>query len=163
MLNLILGFVMFGVAMGITTDDLKGVLRSPKVVGVGLVGQLLLLPAVTLLLVALLSPWLTPGVAMGMILVSCCPGGNVSNFMVHLAKGKDRILGATIVATHAGEMISEVTLAMVGKLGLGTILNVIHPYPTQAEALKRVAGEHARRRLTPTVAKLFERIMAWSR
>ncbi|MBW2313811.1 MAG: mercuric reductase [Deltaproteobacteria bacterium] len=82
---------------------------------------------------------------------------------VHLKKGTDKILGATIVASHAGEMISEITLAMVAKLGLGTILNVIHPYPTQAEAIKRAAGEHARGRLTPTVAKIFERIMAWSR
>jgi pyruvate/2-oxoglutarate dehydrogenase complex dihydrolipoamide dehydrogenase (E3) component len=82
---------------------------------------------------------------------------------VHLKKGSDRIVGATIVASHAGEMISEITLAMVGKLGLGTILNVIHPYPTQAEAIKRVAGEHARGRLTPTVARIFERWMAWSR
>ncbi|NNL65726.1 MAG: mercuric reductase, partial [Myxococcales bacterium] len=50
---------------------------------------------------------------------------------VHLKQGSDKILGATIVASHAGEMISEITLAMVGKLGLGTLLNVIHPYPTQ--------------------------------
>jgi pyruvate/2-oxoglutarate dehydrogenase complex dihydrolipoamide dehydrogenase (E3) component len=82
---------------------------------------------------------------------------------VHLKHGTDKILGATIVASHAGEMISEITLAVVAKLGLGTILNVIHPYPTQAEAIKRVAGEHARGRLTPTVAWLFDRIMAWSR
>jgi len=88
------------------------------------------------------------------------PGGFVK---VHLPRGNDRILGATIVASHAGEMISEVTLAMVGKLGLGTILNVIHPYPTQAEAIKRVAGEHARSRLTPTLAKILGRILAWSR
>jgi len=82
---------------------------------------------------------------------------------VHVKRGKDEILGATIVAAHAGELISEVTLAMVSGLGLGRFLDVIHPYPTQAEAIKRVAGEHARGRLTPTVAKIFERIMAWSR
>jgi len=82
---------------------------------------------------------------------------------VHHERGSDRILGATIVAAHAGEMISELTLAMVGGLGLGTILNVIHPYPTQAEAIKRVAGEHARARLTPRVKKIFERLLAWSR
>jgi pyruvate/2-oxoglutarate dehydrogenase complex dihydrolipoamide dehydrogenase (E3) component len=82
---------------------------------------------------------------------------------VHVKRGSDRILGATIVAAHAGELISEVTLAMVGGLGLGTILNVIHPYPTQAEAIKRVAGEHARARLTPRVKKVFERLLAWSR
>ncbi|HET7854752.1 MAG TPA: mercuric reductase, partial [Candidatus Methylomirabilis sp.] len=51
---------------------------------------------------------------------------------VHVRKGSDRILGATIVARHAGEMLSEITVAMVGNLGLKTIANVIHPYPTQA-------------------------------
>ena len=74
---------------------------------------------------------------------------------VHVKKGKDEILGATIVASHAGESISELTLAMVGKLGLGTILNVIHPYPTQAEAVKRAAGLWRRATFTPW--------MAWSR
>jgi pyruvate/2-oxoglutarate dehydrogenase complex dihydrolipoamide dehydrogenase (E3) component len=82
---------------------------------------------------------------------------------VHVRKGADEILGATIVARHAGEMISEITLAMVGKLGLKTIANVIHPYPTQAEAIKQVADNYNRTRLTPFVKKLFERIMAWQR
>ena len=59
---------------------------------------------------------------------------------VHVRKGTDKILGATIVARHAGEMISEVTVAMVGGVGLGTLAAVIHPYPTQAEAIKHVAG-----------------------
>ena len=58
---------------------------------------------------------------------------------IHVRKGTDEILGATIVARHAGEMISEVTLAMVGHLGLRTLSNVIHTYPTQAEAIKQVA------------------------
>jgi pyruvate/2-oxoglutarate dehydrogenase complex dihydrolipoamide dehydrogenase (E3) component len=82
---------------------------------------------------------------------------------VHVRKGTDEILGATIVARHAGEMISEITLAMVGKLGLKAIANVIHPYPTQAEAIKQVADAYNRTRLTPFVKKLFERIMAWQR
>ena len=55
---------------------------------------------------------------------------------VHVKRGTDKILGATIVARHAGEMINEISLAMVGGLGLKTIANVIHPYPTQAEAIK---------------------------
>jgi pyruvate/2-oxoglutarate dehydrogenase complex dihydrolipoamide dehydrogenase (E3) component len=82
---------------------------------------------------------------------------------IHTAKGKDRILGATIVAAHAGEMISEVTLAMVGKLGLGTILNTIHPYPTQAEAIKRAAGAWVRTRLSPLAAGALKRWMALRR
>ncbi|MFQ5881484.1 MAG: mercuric reductase [Candidatus Methylomirabilales bacterium] len=82
---------------------------------------------------------------------------------VHVKKGTDRILGATVVARHAGEMISEITLAMVGNLGLKTIANVIHPYPTQAEAIKQVADAYNRTRLTPFVKKLFDRWLAWTR
>jgi hypothetical protein len=68
---------------------------------------------------------------------------------VHVKPGTDKILGATIVARHAGEMINEISLAMVGGLGLKTIANVIHPYPTQAEAIKQVADQYSRTRLTP--------------
>jgi len=82
---------------------------------------------------------------------------------VHVAKGTDEILGATIVAAHAGEMISEITLAMVGKLGLGTLAGVIHPYPTQAEAIKQVADAYNRTRLTPFLKKAFTRWLSWTR
>ena len=68
---------------------------------------------------------------------------------VHVKRGTDKILGATIVARHAGDMIGEISLAMVGGLGLKTIANVIHPYPTQAEAIRQVADEYNRTRLTP--------------
>jgi pyruvate/2-oxoglutarate dehydrogenase complex dihydrolipoamide dehydrogenase (E3) component len=75
----------------------------------------------------------------------------------------DRILGATIVAAHGGEMISELTLAMVGRLGLRTIANTIHPYPTQAEAIKKLGDAYNRTRLTPTVKWLFEKWLSWTR
>jgi pyruvate/2-oxoglutarate dehydrogenase complex dihydrolipoamide dehydrogenase (E3) component len=78
-------------------------------------------------------------------------------------QGSDEIVGATIVAPHAGEMISEVTLAIVGKIGLGRILDVIHPYPTQAEGIKRAAGLYTRSRATPTVLKWMQRWMALQR
>ena len=65
-------------------------------------------------------------------------------------------LGATIVAAHAGEMISEITVAMTNHVGLGAFTNVIHPYPTQAEAIKAAAGLYTRTRLTPRVKRLFE-------
>ena len=80
---------------------------------------------------------------------------------IHTRQGKDQIVGATIVAAHAGELISEVTLAMVGKLGLGTLLDVIHPYPTQAEAIKRAAGLWRRASFTPTMKRLFAAWMRW--
>lgn len=82
---------------------------------------------------------------------------------VHVRKGTDEILGATIVARHAGEMISEVTLAIVGNLGLKTLGNAIHTYPTQAEAIKQVADAYNRTRLTPLVKGLFARWLALRR
>lgn len=74
---------------------------------------------------------------------------------VHLKKGSDRILGATLVAERAGDMISELTVAMAARRGLGTIASTIHPYPTQAEVIKKAADAYNRTRLTPTVKKLF--------
>lgn len=82
---------------------------------------------------------------------------------VHVKKGTDQILGATIVARHAGEMISEMTLAIVGNLGLKTLGQVIHTYPTQAEAIKQVADAYNRTRLTPFIKGLFKKWLAWRR
>jgi pyruvate/2-oxoglutarate dehydrogenase complex dihydrolipoamide dehydrogenase (E3) component len=82
---------------------------------------------------------------------------------VHVAKGTDRILGATIVARHAGEIISEVTLAMANGLGLRAIGKTIHPYPTEAEALRRIADAYNRARLTPLLGKVLARWLAWRR
>ncbi len=82
---------------------------------------------------------------------------------VHVRKGTDRIAGATVVARHAGEMISEITLAMVGGIGLGTIAGVIHPYPTQAEAIRKLGDAYNRTRLTPFVKKLFAAWLSWTR
>ncbi len=82
---------------------------------------------------------------------------------IHLKKGTDKILGATIVARHAGEMISEISVAMQAKLGLGAISGVIHPYPTQAEAIKRAADAYSRTRLTPTIKGIFDRVLRFQR
>jgi pyruvate/2-oxoglutarate dehydrogenase complex dihydrolipoamide dehydrogenase (E3) component len=82
---------------------------------------------------------------------------------VHVKKGTDKILGATIVARHAGEMISEISVAMKGKLGLGALSGVIHPYPTQAEAIRKAADNYNRTKLTPRVKKVFEWILRWQR
>jgi len=82
---------------------------------------------------------------------------------VHLRKGTDRILGATIVARHAGEMINELSLAITAGLGLSAIGRTIHPYPTQAEAIKKLADQYNRTRLTPFVKKLFTTWLAWQR
>ncbi len=82
---------------------------------------------------------------------------------VHVRKGGDRILGATIVARHAGEMISEIALAMTHGLGLKQIAATVHPYPTQAEAVRQLGDAYNRTRLTPFLRKVFSRWMAWRR
>jgi pyruvate/2-oxoglutarate dehydrogenase complex dihydrolipoamide dehydrogenase (E3) component len=82
---------------------------------------------------------------------------------VHVRKGTDRILGATIVARHAGEMLSEITLAMVGGMGLAKLAETIHPYPTQAEAVRKVADAWNRTRLTPLAKRVLRSWLAWRR
>ncbi|HEY2969775.1 MAG TPA: mercuric reductase, partial [Casimicrobiaceae bacterium] len=76
-------------------------------------------------------------------------GQEVGFVKIHVKEGTDRILGATVVASHAGDMINEITLAMVAGIGLGTLARVIHAYPTQAEAIKKAADAYSRTRLTP--------------
>jgi pyruvate/2-oxoglutarate dehydrogenase complex dihydrolipoamide dehydrogenase (E3) component len=77
--------------------------------------------------------------------------------------GSDRILGATVVARHAGEMLGEITLAIKAGLGLKEIAGTIHPYPTQAEAIKKLGDAYMRARLTPTVARLSSGWLALGR
>ncbi|MDX1649125.1 MAG: FAD-containing oxidoreductase, partial [Myxococcota bacterium] len=74
---------------------------------------------------------------------------------VVVKRGSDRILGATVVASHAGELITPLTLAVQKKIGLGAFSHVIMPYPTQAEAIKAAAGAYTRSRLTPGVARVL--------
>ena len=82
---------------------------------------------------------------------------------VHVRKGTDQIVGATIVARSAGDLICEITLAMTHGLGLSKIGSTIHPYPTQAEALRRLGDQYNRTRLTPFVKSLFGKWLAWTR
>ncbi|WP_145266261.1 mercuric reductase [Calycomorphotria hydatis] len=82
--------------------------------------------------------------------------GQTTGFVkVHVAKGKDKILGATIVAEHAGDLISQFSLAMTNNIGLGKIGNTIYPYPTQAEAIRKLGDQYSRTKLTPFTAKLL--------
>jgi pyruvate/2-oxoglutarate dehydrogenase complex dihydrolipoamide dehydrogenase (E3) component len=82
---------------------------------------------------------------------------------IHVRRGTDEILGATIVARHAGEMVSEITLAMVGKVGLKTLASVIHPYPTQAEAIRQTGDLYNRTRLTPFAKSALTKWLGWTR
>lgn len=90
--------------------------------------------------------------------------GETDGFVkVHVRKGSDRIVGATIVAAHAGDLISEISVAMAGKVGLKRLASVIHPYPTQADAIRKLGDAYNRTRLTPFVKGLFERWLKWTR
>jgi pyruvate/2-oxoglutarate dehydrogenase complex dihydrolipoamide dehydrogenase (E3) component len=82
---------------------------------------------------------------------------------VHVRRGTDQIVGATVVAAHAGDLIGELSLAMTNKIGLGGIGASIHPYPTQAEAIRKVGDLYSRTRLTPFVQRLLARWLAWQR
>jgi len=84
-LNVCLAIIMFGVALSIKPEHFYKLVHTKKALFTGLISQYLLLPIITCLLVILIKP--LPGIALGMILVSCCPGGNVSNFFTSLSKG----------------------------------------------------------------------------
>ena len=85
MLNLCLAIIMFGVALNLTKEDFTNLLKSPKSALIGILSQFIALPLITFLLIITLEP--QPSIALGMMLVAACPGGNISNFMVSLAKG----------------------------------------------------------------------------
>jgi len=90
--------------------------------------------------------------------------GETEGFVkVHVRRGTDQIVGATVVAAHAGDLISELALAMKGGLGLKTVGATIHPYPTQAEAIRRTGDLYGRTRLTPLVRGAFSKWLAWQR
>jgi pyruvate/2-oxoglutarate dehydrogenase complex dihydrolipoamide dehydrogenase (E3) component len=90
--------------------------------------------------------------------------GETDGFLKVLVKrDTDKILGATLVAPHAGEMISEIALAMKIGAGLGSIANAIHPYPTQADVIRKAGDAYMRTKLTPRLQRIFERIMRFRR
>jgi pyruvate/2-oxoglutarate dehydrogenase complex dihydrolipoamide dehydrogenase (E3) component len=82
---------------------------------------------------------------------------------IHVKKGTDEIAGATVVARNAGDLISEITLAMSHGIGLGKIQGTIHPYPTLAEAMQQIGDQYNRKRLTPFMSSLLRRWLAWTR
>ncbi|MBQ9137207.1 MAG: bile acid:sodium symporter family protein [Alistipes sp.] len=115
--NIILAFVMFGVALGIKTQTFKDVFRHPKSVIVGILLQWVALPAVTFLTTMVLNPWITPMVALGMILVASCPGGNISNFISSLSKGNVELsVSMTAVTTAFAPLVTPLNFYIWGSL-----------------------------------------------
>lgn len=114
-LNITIAFIMFGVALDIKLDHFRDVIMKPKSAILGIISQFFLLPLVTFLVVILINP--TPTVALGMILIASCPGGNISNFMTAMAKGNVALsVSLTAVATLAATFMTPLNFALWGKL-----------------------------------------------
>ena len=91
LLNIVLALVMFGVALGIKPATFVDIIRNPKSIITGIACQLVLLPALTLTLIMAMGQWISPMIALGMILVASCPGGNISNFITSLSRGNTEL------------------------------------------------------------------------
>lgn len=114
-LNIALAVVMFGVALNITLNDFKQLAKYPKPVLAGVLSQFVLLPALTFLVVSLINP--RPSIALGMIMVAACPGGNISNFFTHLAKGNTALsVSLTAFATFLAMLMTPFNFQLYGSL-----------------------------------------------
>ena len=125
-LNIALAIVMFGVSLGISVEDFKRLLKEPKLVLIGILSQFILLPFFTFLLIMVVKP--QPSIALGMMMVAACPGGNISNFMTHLAKGNTALsVSLTAFATFLAMFMTPFNFEFYGNL-----------YAPTAELLKNV-------------------------
>ena len=115
--NIILAFVMFGVALGIKPGTFKDLLKNPKSVIVGVLLQWFALPAVTFVIALILSPLITPMIALGMLLVASCPGGNISNFMSSLSRGNVELsISMSAISTAFAPLITPFNFFFWGTL-----------------------------------------------
>jgi len=125
-LNFVLAFVMFGVALDMKLEDFRGITAAPRAVLIGMASQFLLLPAAAWALTMLLEP--QPSIALGLILVACCPGGNISNFFTHFARGNTALsVTMTAFSTVGALFFTPFNTALWGSLNPATaaILNEI--------------------------------------
>jgi BASS family bile acid:Na+ symporter len=126
-INAAIGLMMFGVALELRLEDFKRILAAPKAPAIGLAAQFLLLPAFTFLLVLAIRPHAS--LALGMMLVAACPGGNLSNIMTYLARGNVAVsISMTAVSTAAAIFMTPLNLSLYGNL-----------YPATAQILRKVS------------------------
>lgn len=115
LLNAVLGLVMFGVALELRVEDFRTALKNPKAVALGLIGHHLLFPAMTYLLISVINP--LPSIALGMILVSSCPAGHISNFLVHYSHGNAALsVSVSALSTLAAVVMTPLNFAFWGNL-----------------------------------------------
>ena len=123
-INIVLCFVMFGVALNIQPGQFTRLIKNPKLPLIGLFSQLIALPAMTFLLVILINPYITPTVAMGMILVAACPGGNISNFISSYSKANTELaVGLTATSTVFATFTTPFNFAFWGGMYVKYVSN----------------------------------------
>ena len=119
LLNVVLALVMFGVALGIKPRTFVDIVKNPKSIITGIVCQLVLLPALTLVLIMAMGNLISPMIALGMILVASCPGGNISNFITSLSRGNsERSVSLTAFNTAICVFSTPLNFAFWGKMYL---------------------------------------------
>jgi BASS family bile acid:Na+ symporter len=118
-LNILIGLMMLGMALDLDVEDFRRLLRKPKPPAIGLIAQFLFLPALTFVLTLVLD--IRPSIALGMILVASCPGGNLSNVMTYLAGGNAPLsVGMTAVSTAFAVVMTPLNLSIWGSLNSNT-------------------------------------------
>lgn len=130
LLNVVIGLMMFGMSLDLKLEDFKRIVVSPKAPFIGLMAQFVLLPAFSFLLTMVMQP--VPSMALGMLLVASCPGGNLSNILTYLSKGNAAIsVSMTAVSTAAAILMTPFNLALWGRLNPYTapILKEVHLSP----------------------------------
>ncbi len=167
-LNAALALVMFGIALEISVEDFKRLFQSPKSIFTGIFSQFLLLPLITFLLVWLIEP--IPSIALGMFMVAACPGGNISNFITHLAKGNSALsVSLTAVATLLAVFMTPINLQFWGSLYAPTasILRDVAISPFEMVklvslllAIPLVLGMWVNY-LSPVLAKRMAKVLKW--
>jgi bile acid:Na+ symporter, BASS family len=119
LLNILLSFIMFGVALNIKIEDLKSIVLKPKSALIGAISQFFVLPFVTFLLICIIRP--QPSVALGMIMVAACPSGNISNFMSSIAKANVALsVSITAISTVMAIFMTPFNFTLYGRLYPGT-------------------------------------------
>jgi BASS family bile acid:Na+ symporter len=119
LLNVLIGLIMFGVALDIRAEDFKRVIRDPRGPLIGLGAQFILLPAMTFVLVLIIEP--LPSIALGMMMVAACPGGNFSNFLAHYAKANSALsVSMTAISTALAVVMTPANLSFWGGLNPST-------------------------------------------
>lgn len=126
-LNIILGFILFGISLELKKEDFTALIKNKKTSVIGLAAHFLLLPLLTFILVKILQP--PPSVALGMILVGACPGGNMSNMFTHMAKGNTALaVGLTSLSHVLAIVMTPFNFSFYGSLdtGIAALLKTIH-------------------------------------